>query len=238
LKRKILEYENLIFSNNYPNINKTINATGTRNLRRTRLGEPVQRKHVSGESKNMIVSDSPKNLKVENTVYVSVHGEKMLVPDIVECSSDENYMLFAELDVNRTEVMSSVKASTDLKVGGRQTAKDEATDYVRNFKDGSIDSWTKQDMYKVQEKSSPRTVFIDQHVLALSDSWYLKNQDETISARNRRVMIEDKGKSLIDSPDMRKSSAYETLDSLSQYQRGGEIFNRNTSKIDIRSMWL
>jgi len=239
LKRKIIEYENLIFSDNYPNINMTLNAAGTRNLQRTLPLEPLQRQR-SGEYKNTIVSDSPKNLKVGNTVFVNVNGKRMLVPDIVECSNDENSMLFAELDVNRTKVLSSVKssASTDLQVGGRKTARDEATDNVHNLKEASIDWWSKQDIYKFKEKSLPKTAFIAPHVLALNDSWYLKNQVETMSSRNRQVKQEDKGKSLINAPNMSKSSTYQTLDSLSQVQRGGEIFNKNISRIPIRSMWL
>jgi len=219
LKRKIVESENLIFFNNYPNINKSLNAADTHNLRRTLQLEPLQRKRVSGESRNTIVSNR--------------------IPDIVEWSNDGNFRLFAELDVNRTKVMSTAKTSADLKVGGRKTAKDEAAGNVHNLKEGSIDSWRKQDIYEFKEKSLPKTVFIDPNVLALSDSWYLKNQVETISSRNRQVVKkEDNVKSLIDPSNISKSSTYQTLDSISQFQKDGEIFNKNISRIPIRSIWL
>jgi len=232
LKRKVQKYENLFFSEHFPNINETKTAAATWNLKPT-VTEPLQRKHVSSESKNTIVSDSPDKIKVGNSGFVTVNGERLLLPDI-ESSSDESSTL-TEHDVDRTRVMCSVKASTDLLAGGRKTAKDESTDDAHNTKEWSIDSWGNQDRYKLKERSLPKTVFIDPDVLTLSDSWYLKNQDETISSRCRRVVLEDTEKSLINSLDMSKSS---TIDSISQYQRGGEIFNKNISRIAIRSKWL
>merc|ERR1719397_633910 len=58
LKRKVQKYENLFFSEHFPNINETKTAAATWNLKPT-VTEPLQRKHVSSESKNTIVSDSP-----------------------------------------------------------------------------------------------------------------------------------------------------------------------------------
>jgi len=101
-----------------------------------------------------------------------------------------------------------------------------------------MDPWGKQDVHKLKGESLPKTVFIDPHILTLSNPWCLKNQNETISCRSRRVIKEDKEKSLINSPDMSKSSTYQTLDSKRRYQRGGKIFNKNMSRIAIRSKWL
>jgi len=236
LRRKVIKYEDLIFSEHSQNIHETNTSTVTRNLRPILL-EPLPRIRVSRESKNTIVSDSHNNLKVGNTVFVTVNGERLLGPDIEESSSDENSTL-AEHDVDRTKAMFSVKASTDLIAGRRKTAKDVATDYEHNVNEWSIDSWDKQDVHKLKEKNLPKTVFIDPHLLTLSDSWNIKNQDETISSRKRRVIKEDKENSLINSPDMSKSSAHQTIDSISQYQRGGGIFNKNMPRIAIRSKWL
>jgi len=201
LKRKVIDYENLVIPELFPKINES----------------------VSGESKNTIVSDGPNNLKVGNTVFVKENRDKLAVPAIVESSSDENSTL-EEHDVDQTKVVLSVKGSTDLISGGRKTAKDEAIDYDHSINERSVDSLGKQDLHKLKEKTSPKTVFIDPHVLTLSDSWYLKNQDETISSRSRRVIKEDKEKSLINSPG--------------QYQSDGEKFNKNIQRISIRSKWL
>jgi len=238
LKRKIIELENLIFSEHSPYINEILQATGTRNLPRALLPKPLQRNCVSGESQSTSVSDSSKNVKVGNTVFVNVNDESLLVPDTVESSSDENSTWCGELDAYRTKVMSSAKTTTKLNDGVRKTVKEEATDYAQNIDDRSIGTWSKQDLSKFKEKTLPQNVNIDAHVLALSDSWYSKNQDNIFSSQSTTVNNEDKGESFINFPSLSISSTHHTHESTSQCQLGGEITNRNVFIMPTKSMWL
>jgi len=209
------------------------------NFRRSVPDSPNLQRKLLEES---LVSDRAKTLKAGNTSSESMGVEAQQEHDMAHWNSNENSSLFTKLeDVNRFKIMPAGNNSRNYSVGGRRSAKDEDSECFRYIKEESggpfkVSCGTK-DLLGLKEKRSPKTVFIDPNVVALSDPWYRQN-DNAASTLNRSVLKVKKERRFADSPKMSPASRFQSFDHINQYQRGCERLNKSKRGIAIRSKWL
>jgi len=147
--------------------------------------------------------------------------------------------LFTKLvDMNPLKVMPAGEASRNHSVGGRRSAKDEDSEYKPYIKEESGGSFKvscgTKDLLGLKEKRLLKTIFIDPHVVALSDPCYRRNQDEAASTLNRRVLKVKRERRFADSPNITPESTFQSFDHINRYRRGSE----SICSIAIRSTWL
>jgi len=126
--------------------------------------------------------------------------------------------------------------------GGSRTVKEEAREYVPYSKEergGTCKvSLGSEDLNELKKRRVPKTAFIDQQFLALSDSRCIQNLDEACSTLNGRVLNAEKERRFSDSRKMSPASTFQSLGWIDHYRIGCEIWNKSMSGIAIKSQWL
>merc|ERR1719320_242997 len=234
LERFATENENQINFESSLNVKEILNPEYSLNLERKCLRESTQSKNISRNSKNTTVRDGDENVEVGNPSLEGMGAMAQHVDYIEHRSSEENSSLFGKLDdVKSVKVMSGVRAYRHQRRSGKRIVKDKAREYIPYLK-GEWGSSCKvslstQDLLELKEQRLPRPVLINPHVLSMSDSWYLQNQDEAASTLSRGVLKVKKERRCVDSPKTTPVTRADCVDYINQYRPGGGRSNKSVS---------
>jgi len=229
-------YENI--PNTLEKLDKVVKLKFVRKLQQ----ETFQSRNIFRMATNKIDSDGFENEYDSANFYsscVNTHQERHIEPT----SSEENN-LFSKVDqLTPTEGTFVVRASRDY--GGCDEWKpveEEAVAYLPFAIEegaGTKLPCLNPDLLKMKKKTLPKTVVIDPHILALSDSWYLRKKDRAAGTLNSQSLNEATERKFVISQRMCQVSKPESLDSRNQYIiTNNRKVNKRKLRSPIKSMWL
>jgi len=170
--------------------------------------------------------------------YVNAHQQR----DIEVTSCEENCLLSKLDQLTPTEGTFVDEASRDNGSCSweRKPGEDEAVaslSYV--VKELAGTTCLNRGMLKKEEKTLPKTAFIDPQILALSDSWYLHNKDKaagTLHSKSLKVGIHRR---TTNSQEMCQVSNLESVDSRNEYRKTkNRKVNKSILGSPLKSIWL
>jgi len=206
--------------------------------------ESSQCRNILRKFKNKNISDRAENLKVDIAPFESSCINAQQQHYIAQTRSEKNFSFLKINHFDPTKGIFVVEASRDSRVCdcGRITVQKGVIAppaYDIEESTGTKLSKVTQDLRKMKKKMLPKTVYIDPHVLAMSDSWYLQKNDGTAGTLNNRSLKALKERRFDNSQKVCQVSTPKSFDSKNQYRMTTRRMNKSiTGSPIMRSKWL
>jgi len=236
--------KSLICYEDFPNIKMKLDEVDKLNMERKLQQESLLSRNIFRKSKNNIDPEGFNNLKLDYKPFESSCVDARQEHHNASTCREGCCWFSKPHQWNPTKGTFVIEASRDHGgcACGRSTVQAGAKAFVRVPCVGEKSIGTKlscvtQDLPRMKEETLPKTISIDPQVLAVSDSWYLKNKEREVAVLNNRSLKVDKERSFANFQKMCRVNTT-SLDSRNQYRMTKRRLNKSISGSLIRSKWL